>query len=241
MRLTNLNAMADTAGFAVVYPNALAAVLSGVHEWNVYFSASFGARPPDDIGFFRELIRVLKLQLNPDPKRIFVTGLSNGGLMAHRVGADMGDVVAAVAVVSGTIATGAASLVPNATAPVSMLIIHGDQDMEIPCCPLKSPPTQDQSFDYWAGPRANSCSTVTPSGPICAGAETPGTLNSKRATGCTGGVEVLYYQLSGGLHGWYSVPMNVAGSAPYNPLLNATTGVTTNAIIWNFFKSHPKP
>jgi hypothetical protein len=38
------------------------------------------------------------------------------------------------------------------------------------------------------------------------------------------------------------VPLNgVVLPAPYNPHLNATTGVTTNDVIWNFFASHPKP
>ena len=72
MRRTGLSAMADTAGFALVYPNALLAKFSGVPEWNVFFSASFGDAPPDDIGFLRELVRVLKTELNPDPKRIYV-------------------------------------------------------------------------------------------------------------------------------------------------------------------------
>jgi len=240
MRRTGMSDKADAEGFAIVYPNARMAALSGVAEWNVFFSASFGANPPDDTGFLRELIRVLQAELKPDPARVYVTGLSNGALMTHRLGVELGDVVAAIGVVSGTIATAGASLVPTAKSPVSVLIIHGDADEYVPCCPLKSPATQDESFNYWAGPKANACATVTPSGRICAGTETPGTLADKRATACAGGAEVHYYQLTGGTHQWYTIPMNMAGAAPYNPLLNVTTGVTTNDLLWNFFKSHPK-
>lgn len=82
---------------------------------------------------------------------------------------------------------------------------------------------------------------IGPSETICEGPETPSSLPSKRGTSCRGGAEVVFYQLLGGQHRWYLTPLNVAGSEAYNPLFDATTGVTTNDILWNFFAAHPKP
>jgi polyhydroxybutyrate depolymerase len=239
---SGLNATADDAGFAVAYPNALVGQ-SGVAEWNVYFSEAFPTNPPDDVAFIRELIVRLQQQLALDPKRIYVAGFSNGGLMAHRVAAELADLVAAVGVVAGTLGaiTGTASQVPDALQPVSLILLHGDRDERVPCCPFKRGITLDAAFDYWISPRANDCQTVDAQEPICEAPETPSTLPRKRGTQCSGGVEVAFYHLLGGMHRWYTVPMNVANAEPYNPLLDSTTGVTTNDILWNFFAAHPKP
>ena len=49
------------------------------------------------------------------------------------------------------------------------------------------------------------------------------------------------YKLIGGVHEWYSNPMDVSGQVPFNPDFDSNTGITTNDIVWNFFASHPKP
>ena len=238
---SGLNAKADQAGFAVVYPNALVSRLGGLQQWNAYFFSRYVSNPPDDIGFLRQLIAELQQQLGPDPKRIYVTGLSNGGLMAHRVGVELSDVVAAIGVVAGTLASSPSiSALPDATQPVSVLMLHGELDDNIPCCPFRASATQDDSFDYWVSTRANACSAVSTPEPICEGPETPSALLEKHATGCRGGVEVQFYKLQGGGHAWYAAPMNVVGSTPYNPFFDTSTGVTTNDILWNFFVAHPK-
>jgi polyhydroxybutyrate depolymerase len=240
---TGLNAKADAAGFAIAYPNALVVPSTGIAEWNVMFTKSLGADPPDDIGFLRQLVVTLQQQLGFDAKRVYVTGMSNGGLMTHRVGVELGDLVAAVGIVSGTLAerTTSASQIPNAAQPVSVIMLHGDLDGVVQCCPFKAGPTQDDAFNYWSGARANACATVSTTALICAGPETPSTLAEKHATGCRGGVEVRFYQLQGGVHHWYTEPMNVAGQVPYNPFFDSSTGATTNDILWNFFAAHPKP
>jgi len=46
--------------------------------------------------------------------------------------------------------------------------------------------------------------------------------------------------LIGGRHAWYGGLLNVVGQTPFNPDLDAATGVTINAVIWNFFAAHPK-
>jgi len=238
---SGLTAEADQKGFAVVYPFSLVSPGAGFTEWNEFYNHSFGTAAPDDVGFIRQLIVTLQAQISPDPKKIFVTGLSNGGMMAHRIGVQLSDLVAAIGVIEGTlISPGDPATVPPAVAPVSVLIIHGDQDPTVPCC--SSPPvaSQEDTFDYWAGPSANACTTVDTNQSICDGVGTETSLPEKAATGCRGNTEVRFYRLQGGVHLWYTNPMNVPGVTPYNPDFNSVTGVTTDDILWNFFSTHPK-
>lgn len=164
MNTSGLNAESDAMGFAVAYPFSLVSPGAGFTEWNEFYNHSYGSNPPDDVGFIRQVIQDLQTQVSPDPKRIYVTGLSNGGMMAHRVGVQLSSLVAAIGVVEGTLVSpGAVSDVPAAGGPVSVLILHGDQDP------------------------------------------------------------------------------NVAGQTPYNPDFDASTGITSDDILWRFFAAHPKP
>jgi len=238
---SGLSAKADKEGFAVVYPYALVSPGAGFTEWNEFFNHSFGSSAPDDVGFIRQLILTLQTQINPSPKKIFVTGLSNGGFMAHRIGVQLSDLVAAIGVVEGTLVSpGNPSDVPAPLGPVSVLMIHGDQDPTVPCCSAAPVASQEQSFDYWISPSADACTTVDTTQPICDAQGNPTSIPEKDATGCKGNTEVKFYRLQGGVHLWYTVPMNVAGQTPFNPTLNSATGVTTDDILWNFFASHPK-
>ncbi len=49
------------------------------------------------------MIEELQFTYNIDSGRIFVTGHSNGGMMTYRLGAELSDIVAAIAPVAGTI------------------------------------------------------------------------------------------------------------------------------------------
>jgi polyhydroxybutyrate depolymerase len=66
-------------------------------------SGTGGCCPPafdqniDDVAFVRALINKLEAEGCVDPKRIYATGLSNGGGMSLRLACDAADVIAAVA------------------------------------------------------------------------------------------------------------------------------------------------
>ena len=61
----------------------------------------------DDIAFLRRLVDYVSYDITKhhnfevDEKRIYVTGISNGGFMAHRVACEMSDIIAAAAPVAG--------------------------------------------------------------------------------------------------------------------------------------------
>jgi polyhydroxybutyrate depolymerase len=231
---------AASAGFIAAYPQGLPNN-SGITSWNLYFNYTY-TNPPDDVGFIRSLIGAVELGLAVDHRKIFVTGYSLGAFMANRIGVEASDLVAAIAPVAGELWENAGGTVPNEKAPVSVLMMNGSVDTSVPYCGMTSPypeATEDDTFNYWQ--TQNVCKQNTAA--LCSGGK-PSTTTSKTATGCSSSVVVQQYQLVGGIHKWYLVPMNVppgTSTQPYNSKFTTATGLTTDDIIWNFFAAHPKP
>lgn len=233
---TGFSALADQVGFAVVYPDGLTNP-AGQTDW-AYFFNDF----TDDVAFLRQLINTLQTNVGPDPKKIYVTGFSAGALMSDRMGVEASDLVAAIGPVEGALFSGTSSQpVPSAIGPVSVIVLHGDSDNTVHYCGSSTDASQEESFNYWAGSSANSCSSLDTTSPLCDAQGNITAVVEKDATGCSANTEVKIYKLIGGDHEWYSVPMNVSGQGPYNPDFNSNTGIVTANIIWNFFAAHPKP
>jgi poly(3-hydroxybutyrate) depolymerase len=254
---SHLDEKANREKFAVAYPDGLVDLV-GLTNWNYFYDPYF-SNGPDDVGFVRALIDLLQNRLHPDPRRIYVTGTSAGGFMAQTLGVELSDRVAAIGVVEGGISVItpiSPQSVPNARAPVSVLMLKGDQDAANFFCGavftqfnvVQS--STDQDFSYWTGPAANRCTRVDTPVQFCSSVGVVGPQSTtfgqptavveKEAKGCADHVEVQVYRLIGGLDQWNLGPMNVPGQIPYNPDLNARTGVTTNDILWKFFARHPK-
>ena len=246
---------ADAVGFALVFPSATDPPgNSGIWQFDGgadggsrWLWTSRGASVPDDMGFLRQLIAVVKAGINPDPNRIYVTGFSVGGGMTHAVGIQLSDVVAAIGVDESTFPYVDPTTAPSPLAPISVLIFHGSQS-PFPFCGASSPSphsslaSQDQTFNYWVGPQANQCSTTTTS-TFCTGFM--GSLNSsptsRYGTSCRNGTEVTHYELVGGGHQWYTTPLNNPAAVPYNSSFGIPQpGITLDDILWTFFASHPK-
>jgi polyhydroxybutyrate depolymerase len=235
---------ADQAGFAVVYPQSLVNY-AGVTQWDYFYYPWWSGPEPDDTAFLGQLIDTLQATLRPDPKRIFATGHSAGSFMSHRAAVELSSRIAAIASVSGTIYGKASTdrrVVPPARGPVSVLILHGDVDTSVPYCGVTPEDflyaSQDVSFNYWAA--NNGCTTFDTMALLCT-YSIASPVSEKRATGCLANTEVRIYKLIGGVHTWYSQPLNDPNNLPYNPNFDSTVGITMNDIIWNFFATHPKP
>ena len=240
---TQMNDKADQAGFALACPQSTEDMW-GRTQWDYFYYPYWTGPEPDDTGFLRQLIDTLQATVHPDPKRIYMTGHSAGAFMSHRGAIELSSRIAAIASVSGTIFGTPFTdfrLAPKAAGPVSVLMLHGDVDPSVPYCgnsPDFRYATQDQSFDYWAD--TNNCSTFDTTAPLCNYTTPLANVPEKRATNCLSNTEVRIYKLIGGVHTWYTQPMDDSNQVPYNPDLNSTTGVTTNDLIWNFFAAHPK-
>jgi polyhydroxybutyrate depolymerase len=98
--ITNFSSKADASNFLVVYPNGRKFL---TQTWNAGTccgnSVTFNV---DDVGFIVKMIDSLKANYNIDTTRIYLTGASNGGMMAYRLACERADLFAAVAPVATT-------------------------------------------------------------------------------------------------------------------------------------------
>jgi polyhydroxybutyrate depolymerase len=126
-RQSGFDAEADRLGWIAVYPD-------GVEDgWEPFGCCHHPGA--DDVAFIAEVIDRIQRSDGVDPGRVFVTGISRGGMMAYRLACELSPHIAAIAPVEGNMAdsTGHAGAVPcSPDRPVSVLAIHGTDDLEIP-------------------------------------------------------------------------------------------------------------
>ena len=125
---TGFNAIADREGFIVAYP-------AGVDgQWNDGRGKTFRRNKDntdvDDVGFISSLIDLFVKKGEADANRIYVTGVSNGGMMTHRIGVELGTKVAAIAPVIANLPSNLAAR--QVSRPLSVLIMNGTDDPMMP-------------------------------------------------------------------------------------------------------------
>lgn len=125
---SQMNAVADRYGFIVVYPSG-----TGSHfnyrllYWNSGPERKDkNLRDVDDVLFLNRVLDDINHFFTVDQNRVYVTGISNGGQMAYRLGAALSYRIAAIAPVSGDRTIGQFWGVPKRPLPV--MAFHGMQD-----------------------------------------------------------------------------------------------------------------
>jgi polyhydroxybutyrate depolymerase len=116
-QMTGLSELGDRRGFEVVYPE------SESGGWN----DGRGGQATDDIAFLGALIDELVGRGDVDPRRIYVTGFSNGAMLAFRAGCELADRVAAIAPVAGDLTATVAETCRPVRTP-SVLVVEGSWD-----------------------------------------------------------------------------------------------------------------
>jgi polyhydroxybutyrate depolymerase len=122
--------LAESRGFLLCYPEGM---MDG--EGSRFWSATeaccdFGGLGVDDSAYLRGVIEGVMREFAVDPKRIHVTGLSNGGFMSHRMACDHAGLIAAIASQAGFTFINPADRPPSQ--PVHILQIHGTADEVVP-------------------------------------------------------------------------------------------------------------
>jgi polyhydroxybutyrate depolymerase len=115
------DAAADRYGFMVAYPDGVK------RTWNAGACCGPAQREEvDDVGFLNQLLRVLTDE-GADPRKIYLTGMSNGGAMAYRYACEGKVPVAAIGIVSGALTVSCRN--PQ---KISLIAVHGSTDQHIP-------------------------------------------------------------------------------------------------------------
>ncbi|MSR59713.1 MAG: polyhydroxybutyrate depolymerase [Planctomycetaceae bacterium] len=234
---SGLSDKAEEAGFIVVYPKG-----TGPNEVRLEFNA--GDSPvqpednrPDDVKFTASLLDDLATRVNVDPKRVFATGMSNGGSMCYRLAALLPERFAAIAPVSGTMPVD----VSRPTRPMPILHFHGTDD---PVVRYGGPDTESAEFDrvlsvddtvrLWVD--VNKCPLDSVVVDLPDRVDDGTTV--KQSTWGPGRekAEVILYAIEGGGHTWPG----------YDTMLKKLLGrsthdISANDLIWEFFLRHPQP
>jgi polyhydroxybutyrate depolymerase len=125
----NLTALSDERMFLYAHPDGTKDTL-GYAFWNATDACcGSGDRTVDDSSYLSHVIMAIQARYTVDPKKIFLVGHSNGGFMSYRMACDHSDQIAAIASLAGAMWADATQC--HATAPVSILQIHGTADAVI--------------------------------------------------------------------------------------------------------------
>lgn len=233
--VTHLNDVADAHGFLVAYPDGR------FRHWNDGRQSGVAeSRKVDDVGFLADLIDALAKKYSVDRKRVFATGISNGGFMSQRLACDLSDKVAAIAVVAATMGQ-ELSRKCNPRQPVSVLLIHGTED---PLVPYEGGRVQvrgggeiisaPDAVKKWVG--LNGCTTKPRTDSLPDAAKDGTRTRRELYTGCKNGTEVAFLIVEGGGHTWPGGPQYL----PPRRIGRTSRDFDASAVIWEFFAAHPR-
>ena len=230
-RVTGFSEKAMKEGFIVVYPEGTGRFKGKLLTWNASHCCGYAMKNRvNDVGFINALIDKLIRDYPVDAKRVYATGMSNGGMMTHRLGIELSNRFAAIAPVVAT-------LFGDETRPqhpVSALMINGMLDKSVPS--LGGPPG-GRFPDAWDG---------TPAKPALEQAafwaKTDGCANASNQIDsgaytltqyhCPAGRAVEIYLIKDNGHAW---PGGQLGSRMGDEPSSSLNGTD---VIWAFFKAH---
>ncbi len=233
-KLTGLNALADKKGFFVVYPDGFE------KSWN---DGRKTVKNPkiDDVGFISALIDHIAKTYAIDRKRVYSSGISNGGMMSSRLACELSDKIAAIATVAGNLN---ADIAPNCKpkTPIPVLIMHGIGDTIVPFAggAVFTFGGQGQggnvlsvqsALQFWA--ENNACSPKPQTVDFDADPKDGTKVRRDLFTGCKHNADVAVYSITNGGHtwpgGWQYAAESFVGKT--------TRDINGSEIIWDFFSN----
>jgi polyhydroxybutyrate depolymerase len=232
-RMTGFTELVERERVIVVYPDGTGRLSTTLLTWNADHCCGYAmTERVDDVGFIAALLDTVAARYPVDSTRIFVTGMSNGGMMAHLLARELPHRIAAIAPVVGAVFAGA----PPPKGPVSVLAINGLLDQSVPVQgglgdgvgrnSWDGTPTQDNLGQgrYWAA--AGGCE-----------AEPQRSQQGAVITWthrCPAGVRVQVLQLEDNGHAWPGGQRGLPRADGPSKSYDATERM------WEFFRENPK-
>ena len=232
-RLTHLDDVADRARFAVAYPDGVDRSWAdgrGVTDAD--------ERGIDDVSFLDSLIADAGRRAAIDRRRLYATGISNGGFMTQRLACDRATTYAAVAIVDALLTAPMAGGTCKPAAPVAVMIMVGTAD---PLVPYAGGDVRGgrgrvldahRSAEQWA--RWDRCGAAGPAAPLADSARDGTTTSVARYDGCADGGAVWLVSVDGGGHTW-------PGGRQYLPRLvigRTSRDFDGSAYVWSFLSTY---
>ena len=229
-RESGFSLLADRESFIVVYPQGIG-LGDLFRHWNSgHCCGKARKKNIDDVGFVLATVDDVARRNPVARARLYLVGFSNGGMLAYRIAAEHPEIVAAVAVASGTIGGVPAANEPEWSVrrpkqPVPVLALHGRADTHVPYDGGRAAQSRgkssaisvSRSIGLWVD--ADGCDPE-PQVESMAGAR----VERQTWFGCRDGAEVVLYSINGWGHEW--------------PKANSLGGFEAGTAIWQFFERH---
>jgi polyhydroxybutyrate depolymerase len=196
------------------------------------------SEPADDVAFLNQMLDQLALKYSVDSRRIYATGLSDGGFMALRVGCSMADRVAAIAPVAADLPK---TMICLPSRPVPALFIDGTEDPIISYNGGSYKPGQfhmlsaEDSVKAWA--KFDRCAEKPVQGKLPS--SDPKWKETKTFTfsGCHEDAQVILYAVKDGGDTWpggeqYMIEKEVG---------KVSNALNANEVIWAFLSAKKLP
>ncbi len=228
--------LADEEGFIVVYPQGIeknwndGRKLEEVKAWK---------EDIDDVGFIVAIVEELKQKYSIDTKRIFTTGMSNGGFMSSRLVCDRADIFRGAAILTASLSV---DYLPKCkpSQPTAVLVMNGTEDKLVPYDGGQIKVfrktrgeiiSTDELVKFWK--TQNECAVQKPTIQLPDIKSDGTTVSMTEYTNCKDRGALVLYKINGGGHTW-------AGGKQY--LSERWIGKTSRDIvacdvIWAFFQS----
>ncbi|MGA7378746.1 MAG: PHB depolymerase family esterase [Candidatus Sulfotelmatobacter sp.] len=189
------------------------------------------SEPPDDVAFLNQMLDQLPMKYSVDTRRIYATGLGDGGFMALRVGCNMADRVAAIAAVGAAMPKTMICLPARAA---SVLFINGTDDPIVPDNGGTYKPgrfhvlSAEDSAKTWA--KFDHCGEKPEQAKLPSADKGGKETKTYTYSGCQDNAQVVLYSVKNGGNTW-------PGGEQY--MSEKEVGKTSNALnandaIWNF-------
>jgi len=221
------DAEADRGHFLVAYPDGLN------RAWNAGTCCGEPQRDNvNDVGFITAMVGAIEQEIPIDRGRVYVTGMSNGAMMALRLGCQT-DTFAAIAPVAGTLLTDCSQ-----ARPTSVLQIHGTADDRVPYNGGPGKAFGANGNARVDGPSVESVNATWRAIDACGSptSTTAGDVTTQTA-GCADGHAVQLISVAGAGHQW-------PGGEP-SPLAERLAGIPApstaldaTSTIWQFFSQN---
>lgn len=145
----DFRSIADEEGFLIVHPEGTLDATETTH-----FNVGWGSSGVDDVGFASALIDAIAADYNIDLKRVYSTGMSNGGYISYHLACNLSDRIAAVASVTGSMSQFTFNNC-DAQHPTPILQIHGTADGVVPYAGGLFAKPIEEVVQYWVA--YNNC------------------------------------------------------------------------------------
>ncbi len=184
----------------------------------------------DDVKFLSELVSALVAKGVADKSRVFVTGVSNGGMMTLRLMCDRADLFAGGAAVIAAMPVGLPARC-KPSRPVPLLLINGTEDKLVPYAPSDRFIGTEQTAAFWRA--RNGCSEAAQKAWLADRDPEDGSKIEQTRFDCPPAAPVVILRVEGGGHQMPSLSHRFALEAMLGRRNHDIEGAEA---IWAFFE-----